>query len=241
MKRPYRNRPDPTGKEATGFQVFRNMTSEIATKAHQNAMNNETVQQFNALIKPDSSLEEVSAATKGIFQMFAMGNITKMGPSAAKYFAGDDFLNQLRNAKQSASRETIVEMTPRDFLKVAPTTDDLARLQGDYKGIGVMKLVDQGIKWDTIPYLRFQQNSGTVAEVSGHEGRHRMAELVRRGLGDEPIPVRLQSGEAGNASGQWAIRFGENPHRPLVLTQEGAGKGTIDFPKTTLFPGNGKP
>jgi hypothetical protein len=121
------------------------------------------------------------------------------------------------------SRETLVYMRPRDFLKMA----ERLRFADEQKAQGVRAVLDQfGEKFNSVPILGFE-NEGDVARTVSHEGRHRAMELKRRGV--EFMPVRLISHEGGKAP---AIRWQEYIEEGGKLPNKMVGQsgGEIPFP-----------
>lgn len=120
------------------------------------------------------------------------------------------------------SREIMVEMTPQEFLDVAPEGTDQA------KADTVNRIIAAGKEFNTIPTLKFENAKGGIAQVYGHEGRHRARKLIE--LGVNKMPVILQSIESSRGP---AIRWG---------SQEAGSSDRIDikdFP-TKLLAQEGK-
>jgi hypothetical protein len=87
-------------------------------------------------------------------------------------------------------------MTPREFLSLAKEAEP-----DQFKAERIAGLLDNETPFDSVPMLQGQlrQNGDSVAMVlDGHEGRHRMRGLLDRGLGDEPMPVRINQIEGGD-------------------------------------------
>ena len=123
---------------------------------------------------------------------------------------GDDlfsanYLNKLHNITIDDNpvvhdtRYGVVEMTPREFLRVAatlgkPDKGKMSRIE---------HLLNTGQRMDDGPMLQGEINPiepvglGTARplafRVKGHEGRHRMTTLVNMGLGDVPVKVQFQT------------------------------------------------
>ncbi len=124
--------------------------------------------------------------------------------------------------QNSASRETVVLMSPDQFLKLA------APGHSETKEEGVRLLIGQGIKFSDIPFLGAETNKDGDLEVVGngndHEGRHRVRALKE--LGEKQIPVRITSKEHGDGP---CFRWGQTDKRPKKLI--GYNGYSIPFPQ----------
>lgn len=171
-----------------------------------------------------------------------------------------DYLNKLHKITTDedpivfGTRYDVVEMTPREFLRVAatlgkPEKGKMARIE---------HLLNTGQRMDDGPMLQGEivpiepVGLGTARPlafmVKGHEGRHRMTTLMRMGLGDVPVKIQFQSNyhsesslldRAGGTSGErWSpdIIVSEDVN-PLILDEIARGNEEhINF-FTTKFPG----
>jgi hypothetical protein len=143
-----------------------------------------------------------------------------------KYFKLDD-LAEVKNAK---SRQTLVYMSPDDFLLMAKQG-----LSADKSAL-VYKLVHEHTVFDSTPYLSFVHDGKGMAQVIGHEGRHRARAL--KAIGVKQIPVVLNS-VAGKGQ---AIRWGSQDNamdKVAVLPSKMRGedkRGTIAMPQSVIFP-----
>jgi hypothetical protein len=145
------------------------------------------------------------------------------------YFVMDGSdMNSVRNDR---SRDTLVYMSPADFLLMAE------RGHSDEKAATVAGVLDQGLKFTSLPYLGFTHDGKGMAQVDGHEGRHRAKALLK--LGVKHMPVVLRSKEHGRGK---AIRWGNQNDdfdrvdvMPTTLRGED-GRGTIPMPQSVIFP-----
>lgn len=143
--------------------------------------------------------------------------------SAARAVDSAEFFNDeaVSNAanQSDGSREILVTMPIRDFLRVAEEGLDRTKTQR------VEGLINSGIKFDSVPFLQVTNNGDGTGTVSGHEGRHRARAL--QNLGYENIPVLIQS-TAGEGRGiRWGRQGDESgfdyvppSERPSVLMGE---------------------
>jgi hypothetical protein len=131
------------------------------------------------------------------------------------------------NADLPKSRDTLVWMSPDDFLAMAaPTKADynMSFAAGNEKTDAILAGINQGDLID-VPHLKIFDKDG-VAQVEGHEGRHR-ASLMKE-LGYDTMPVVINShrirwanqAQAGGdqIGGKW----------PSVLRSEIDPWGTVD-------------
>jgi hypothetical protein len=126
-------------------------------------------------------------------------------------------------------RSTLVRMDPKDFLKMAeplrdgPDPDKMARVQ---------RIIQEGGDF-TIPELDFYTDrSGRIAQVKGHEGRHRAIAMSNLGYNDYPVIITSHTGFDNPTS----IRWGDLPKDfklpSLMRGQEGNEINRIPFPKS---------
>ncbi len=95
------------------------------------------------------------------------------------------------------SRETLVYLSPADFLALAERIDAPVPEKLD----PINARLDAGEPFESLPFLNFENDDAGSARVVGHEGRHRAYALQARGV--ERIPVVLRS------TGGRAIRWGQ--------------------------------
>lgn len=136
-------------------------------------------------------------------------------------------------ANQSAkSRETLIYMHPRDFLRMAerfvPDPEKTAGVENVLKGEG---------KFSSLPMLSFENQGGGIAKVIGHEGRHRAMTLLGKGI--ERMPVRFISTEGKAGSIRWGTQDIEFDRLkgawPKKLIKQG-GADEIPFPVGDIRP-----
>lgn len=113
-------------------------------------------------------------------------------PPMSEVFVGDDVSSDLRDVRSNKSRSIIVEMPIQTFLGMAEAAEPFAA-----KAQGVRALQT----FSSLPFLKFDMD-GDVASVTGHEGRHRARELLRRGYTTMPVllrgPIRWDQQQEGN-------------------------------------------
>lgn len=137
----------------------------------------------------------------------------------------------MRPLTNDRSRETLVSMSPQDFLALAKAGRD------PQKAAGVRRLLRKGKPFSSLPYLDFVHDGQGSARVTNHEGRHRAQALADQGV--RSMPVVLVSRDGGEGP---AIRWGSQ-HRPtdrvarLPATLHGEdGRASIPMPRSTIFP-----
>lgn len=134
------------------------------------------------------------------------------------------------------SRTTIAMLTPRQFLALAQDGKD------PYKAAGVAKVRKDGEAFDQVPFLHinmydFREAGKPLANVEGHEGRHRMRQLIEEGAGDTPMPVAIKAMEQGELPApRWSS---EGYELPAFIRKEGSegrrfnyDAEALPFPKT---------
>lgn len=105
----------------------------------------------------------------------------KLKGSAAREFKVD--LAKTAEPEYKA-RQRLVEMPISDFLKLAKQ-DPID--SGKTQRVSTIRKI--GEKFDTVPYLYFDVD-GSVAKVTGHEGRHRARQLAAEGYTTIPVEIR---------------------------------------------------
>jgi hypothetical protein len=99
--------------------------------------------------------------------------------------------NNLRYAIEQASslksRETLVYMTPEQFLKLAEP------LPMGRKGTDTEELekVIENKGFRDVPYFKTTHRGNLEFKIIGHEGRHRSLAFIRQGMGRMLMPVRI--------------------------------------------------
>jgi hypothetical protein len=139
---------------------------------------------------------------------------------------GDDFFN-MESAPQiynDRSRETLIYMSPQDFLK-------MARYGYDQEKMDTIKSV-QG-KFRNIPMLGFVHDNKGNGQVIQHEGRHRARLMLEKGVTE--MPVLFLSIEGPGRGIRWGQQKEEKYVMPKTLKSED-GSITIPFPKSAIYP-----
>ena len=144
-----------------------------------------------------------------------------MNPRIWKYIA--DYFNErgiesaLGEARRLNTRETVVSMSPDEFLKLSK------------KGIDPRKMerLPEG-NWESIPYLHLENDAKGSTRVVGHEGRHRMQRL--KDVGAEEVPVTLRSLHPvwDEENPAYATKWGEDQVPDTITSEE--GDYSIKFP-----------
>jgi hypothetical protein len=129
------------------------------------------------------------------------------------------------------SRETVIHLSPADFL-------GLAKLRTDYsagdKLSGTKELFQNGVKFNEIPYLIVETREDGDLDVVGHEGRHRSVTLKEHGI--KRIPVILKSVPNRNAPHEApSFRWGLTKLRPKKLYSQTIDHYEVDMPPTETY------
>lgn len=160
--------------------------------------------------------------------VMGMVGATATGKNIAQRFFQKPALDRAFD-QSHLSRETVVELTPGNFLALARAARDDPEKISRVKGI-----LNRKEQFNDVPFLKVEMQKDGSARVIGHEGRNRARQLGQ--LGVEKIPVRIISVEGGPAP---AIRWGNDPRRPLFLRpQEGAinPNSQVPFPEVLTVP-----
>ena len=88
------------------------------------------------------------------------------------------------------SREILIDMPVGDFIKMAETAEPIQSKVKD-----VEKLLDEGVQFNDIPFLEFNNDQKGNAKIVGHEGRHRARALKKRGVKTIPVVLKSVAGE----------------------------------------------
>ena len=140
------------------------------------------------------------------------------------------FFNPLSLTKalnqNSNSRETLVYMSPAEFLNLVPPSKD------DDKYKELKSKVLMGTKFEDLPYLDLCTNKKDDVYIDGMEGDQvgRSQVMVLKELGIKEIPVKIISKPLGQGP---AFRWGQTNIRPEKLI--GHNGFTIPFPETETF------
>lgn len=122
------------------------------------------------------------------------------------------------------SRETVVHMSPQQFLMLA---HEILEPRPE-KERTINEALNSGAKLSDLPYLSAITEEDGNLRIDGHEGRHRMMALIERGV--KQVPVIILSGESGCAPYRW----GSTDKRPHTITGQDA-RVTLAMPKTQTF------
>lgn len=175
-------------------------------------------------------------AMAGLAAMRVGKNVRKLADS---YFT-DDALDSVRYLDKKGnpqprnkSREMLVYMSPDEFLQMAeriPSPDS-------YKAERVQNLLESKKPFNSVPFLDFTTDSSSgMAQVVGHEGRHRAMALRERGVEKIPVVLRSQGSSRGPEirwSHQEPTDFDYVENWPTHLsgeTQIGGKSPTMEFP-----------
>jgi hypothetical protein len=142
---------------------------------------------------------------------------------AEKYFLQDALDRAFR--QNTLSRETVIYMSPDQFLRLARPGFEQDKLDG------VNEVLDSGKRLNEIPFLGVVTRDDGDVEVASegrdHEGRHRMWAMKERKA--RLVPVRIISREHEGP----AFRLGNTTRRPKWLY----GFGTkMEFPDIETYP-----
>ncbi len=178
----------------------------------------------------------------------------------ARYFDLDSqhVKGLLRSMADPHSRETLVAMSPDDFLTLAAPIQDgpgavedseTGRLYAPSKMEGVIDALERGVLLADIPFLNIDPvNDDEEAKVKGHEGRHRAMALEK--IGVRLMPVRIKSDTYRWGMGrpedapyrliqedgwEWCdCSVSGRSERPLSRTE------TVAMPQSLAFPSGGE-
>lgn len=151
------------------------------------------------------------------------------GQEAWRRFFDQSAIDFAERQSRGNSRFAIVMMTPDEFLNLAEAGRSAA------KEARVADILVSTGKFEDLPFLSVHETEGSqVAEVSGHEGRHRMQALKALGVEQVPVVVRMDHL-------RWNERAAEAAQWPTVLAAEtpkfhGVAKSnfTMPFPESAV-------
>ena len=141
-----------------------------------------------------------------------------------------DFIS--RQINDPKSRTTAVLMSPDEFHSLAEsrTKDWVTGPGSEMKRENIRKYFNSEKGVEQLPQLDITTKNG-VAQVTGHEGRHRMDVLKEHGIDLVPVLIRSDT-----------LRWGENPNHPLQIENEFSTRHGLDelttFPKPLTVPKN---
>lgn len=116
----------------------------------------------------------------------AIASMAKSQANDASAMFDERAIDSARRQTGARSRHTIVSMPIDHFLGMAEPGID------ESKQRDVEDLAARGSKFDSIPNMRID-DSGDVAQVVGHDGRHRARALKKRGFTHMPVLITSPS------------------------------------------------
>lgn len=152
-----------------------------------------------------------------------------------KHLDGDEYFDpavlDAAYDRPANSRETVIHLSPTDFL-------NLAKLRKDYaageKLSGTKELFEKGVKFNEIPYLIIETREDGDVEVVGHEGRHRS--VVLRAEGIKHVPVILKSVPNRHVPHKApSFRWGLTKLRPAKLYSQTIDHYEVKMPTTETY------
>lgn len=108
-----------------------------------------------------------------------------------RYF--DDEVLKIALAQEPGSRDTLIYLSPADFLAVAMSGFN------DDKELNVKTVLETHGSFNEVPFLNFVHDGEGTARVTGHEGRHRARALQAQGVESMPVLLRHRYDENGHA------------------------------------------
>ena len=167
--------------------------------------------------KPDASGKVMTREPGVKFQDVRPGRGAQKGGSGAEMFDQAEIENN--RTPEYKSRTKLIEMSLKDFLALSEEGT------ADYKTEGVQKLVKDGKKFSSLPFLIIDRDG----RVEGHEGRHRARALIDAGY--TTMPVILRSANIRWSEQTDPKRFDYTEEWPKRLTaQSGAADQTFSIP-----------
>lgn len=163
-----------------------------------------------------------------------MRHLINLLESEATAHDGDAYFN-MREADDlrgnPKSRETLVYMSPSDFLRMAEPG------HSDDKEATVQGVLKAGQKFRSLPHLSFEHDGKGVARVIGHEGRHRARALQALGVQQMPVVLQSQASSKGPSIRWGSQRPGHPDHVPVMPRYlEGEVSGVMPMPQSVLYP-----
>ena len=126
----------------------------------------------------------------------SLGGITKNVSKETKNLLSKYFdktaLEAIDEPLDYKSRETVVLMSPDDFLSYASKFEGGKPNKGKMADIEKRFAKGDKLPASNLPYLQFDTEKG-VSKITGHEGRHRATYLKKQGV--DLIPVRVKSSD----------------------------------------------
>ena len=136
---------------------------------------------------PDEIMKSMPTASE-------MRAIARRASGSGEEYFSREAMAQARGGSTSTGH--YMDMDPETFLKLTGGEINPKKLKR------VKKLIEEGVSFESYPFLNYRKGPKTwVAEISGHEGRHRARALAD--LGVKKMPVRLHH------VGSWEILQGK--------------------------------
>ncbi len=146
-----------------------------------------------------------------------------------KYFEESVIADITRIARNPKSSETIISISPEEFLKLAANGTDRS------KEATVDDVIDSGQKFNSHMFLKFEHDGKGTAKVFGHEGRHRARKLIE--LGVKKVTIVFWSISGDGAKIRWGSqdnKFDAIKYWPEKLVSED-GDYTTEFPTSLIY------
>ena len=211
--------------DATGFDGLNvKFSDDFANEIHWKPENiRSTSAQFNPA-KKDSSNLLAGVTGAGLLggSMFASedadaGAITKAAKeSMLKFFNEAAVDNAMKQAGSRKSREALTQMSIDDFLSLARDGYDPT------KSAGILDVS----KFDDLPFLNIRSENG-IANITGHEGRHRARRLKE--LGQTTMPVRIKSDIRWDQQNDAKLWDYEQDYPQILFNEDGTKKSPFPF------------
>lgn len=119
-------------------------------------------------------------------------NVSKETKNVLSKYFDESALKAIDEPLDYKSRETVVLMSPDDFLSYANKFEGGKPNKGKMQDIEKRFAKGDKLPAENLPYLQFDTEKG-VSKISGHEGRHRATYLKNQGV--DLIPVRVKSSD----------------------------------------------
>ena len=145
------------------------------------------------------------------------GVVTKAARDAMlKFFDEAEVDNAIRQAGNRKSREALTQMPIDDFLSLARDGYDPAKSAG----------ISNVSKFDDLPFLNIRSEDG-IANITGHEGRHRARRLKE--LGESTMPVRIKSDIRWDQQNDPKLWDYEQDYPQILFNEDGTKKSPFPF------------
>lgn len=133
-----------------------------------------------------------------------------------KYFDEAEVDNAIRQAGSRKSREALTQMPIDDFLALAREGYSPAKAAG----------ISDVSKFDDLPFLNIRSEDG-IANITGHEGRHRARRLKE--LGESTMPVRIKSDIRWDQQNDPNLWDYEQDYPEILFNEDGTKKSPFPF------------